>query len=260
MLKIINRLSTHVPRGLTLIEVFITLIILTGGLLTLAKFQGTLLFSNSLAKQRTEATMLGQKKIEMLRSYSTLSEYDAIVTDNDSVTGTNANYLRTWTVTQHTDIAAPLYDDIVLTVTWTDSHGTSHSIELNSIIASYNPQRSGHLIASTTTSTASTSTSTSSSSSSTISTPTSTVSTLTISGSLTLGNKVGAVKKSTGGYCPIAHITGPLYAYSCSVPSGFTGTVSAYEDAAGIILNCSPSSYSYTNITSSVTQNYSSCD
>lgn len=55
------------PKGSTLIEVLISLIIFSIGTLGLGKFQGFILQSTSLAKQRTEALLEAKNIIESLK-------------------------------------------------------------------------------------------------------------------------------------------------------------------------------------------------
>ena len=59
-------------KGVSLIEVLITLVVLGMGLMSLAKFQGTVMKDNSVGKERTVAIHLAQQKLEDLRNFSTL--------------------------------------------------------------------------------------------------------------------------------------------------------------------------------------------
>lgn len=138
-------------RGFGLIEVLVTLVILTGGLISLMKFQTTLFNVNSQAKQRSEATMRAQQKLDELRSYANLTAYGNIATGSDSIIGGDATYSRAWTITSHT--TAPIYKEVAITVTWIDSKANTLSITLNSNIASNDPKQTGYLISSTTSTT-----------------------------------------------------------------------------------------------------------
>ena len=58
--------------GVSLIEVLITLVVLGMGLMSLARFQGTVMKDNSVGKERTVAIHLAQQKLEDLRNFSVL--------------------------------------------------------------------------------------------------------------------------------------------------------------------------------------------
>jgi Tfp pilus assembly protein PilV len=133
--------------GFALIEILVALLILAGGLLAVAKFDGLITQSYALAAQRTEAAMLGQQKIELLRSYSSMSAYNAMANGNDAVTGTSAVFTRTWSITRHSSTTAPQYTTVVLQVTWVDNGGDNQSVILTTNIAANNPVHAGELIA-----------------------------------------------------------------------------------------------------------------
>ncbi len=59
-------------KGVSLIEVLITLVVLGMGLMSLAKFQGTVMKDNSTGKERTVAIHLAQQKLEDLRNFRIL--------------------------------------------------------------------------------------------------------------------------------------------------------------------------------------------
>lgn len=136
--------------GFAMVEVLVTLLILAGGLLAVGKFQGTLIENSSLAKQRTEAVMLGQQKIESLRAYEVLTTttgkfaYADIATGADTVNGTNATYARSWAVAAS---SSPAYKRIAMTVGWTDNRGGAQSVSLATLVSSSDPALSGSLIA-----------------------------------------------------------------------------------------------------------------
>lgn len=138
--------------GFAMVEVLVTLLILAGGLLAVGKFQGTLIENSSLAKQRTEAVMLGQQKIESLRAYEVLTittgkfAYANIATGADTINGANAIYTRSWIVTA-SNSPAPAYKSITMTVSWTDNRGSAQSVSLATLISSSDPALSGSLIA-----------------------------------------------------------------------------------------------------------------
>lgn len=136
--------------GFAMVEVLVTLLILAGGLLAVGKFQGTLIENSSLAKQRTEAVMLGQQKIESLRTYEVLTTttgkfaYADIAAGADTINGANATYNRSWTVAGS---SSPTYKSIAMAVGWTDNRGSAQSVSLATLISSSDPALSGSLIA-----------------------------------------------------------------------------------------------------------------
>lgn len=116
-------------KGVSLIEVLITLIVLGMGLMSLSKFQGTVMKDNSMGKERTVAVHLAQQKLEDLRNFSILvtpnpqtaipplASYQAIVTNqgggmdnagnlalpsgtvpSTELDNSNVQYTRTWRV------------------------------------------------------------------------------------------------------------------------------------------------------------------
>lgn len=130
-------------RGFTIIEVLITLLIMSGGLLALASFQGVIFGANAVSIERSEATMLAEQKIDEFRAYRDLSAYASIVTGSDSVTSGSAVYTRSWVVTGY---VSPARKQIALNVSWTDSSNDLQSVKLDTVIASNDPKLTGALI------------------------------------------------------------------------------------------------------------------
>ncbi|MCF8209000.1 MAG: hypothetical protein K9K38_06305 [Rhodoferax sp.] len=239
--------------GFSMVEIMIVLLVLSGGLLTVGKFQGELFGSNALAKQRTEATMLAQQKLEELRG-SVVWElnsdnafvdkaFDQMEAGQGQVTGISAVYDRVWTVTALT--APGNNKQVQITVSWKDKLDKAQSVILNTVIAANELKYSGLLITSTTSSTVATSTSststtgatttaTTASVSSTAATPTTTNSTTSttltqmreISGAMIQWGDADMSKSSvvmdSGETC-----TTYISSYICSVPNGWKGTISA---------------------------------
>ncbi len=136
----------HKRAGFSLTEVLIALLVFCASLAALAKFESHLIATNNLAAQRSEALGLTEQKLEALRDYSVVNTtsgyiaYEDIVSGSDTVTGNNATYTRTWTVTNYTTIA---YNVVDITTTWTASNGSSKSLTLSTVIASIDPASSG---------------------------------------------------------------------------------------------------------------------
>ncbi len=128
--------------GFILIEGLVTFMVLTVGMVSVAKFQGDILDHNAGSKTQTQAVNLAQEKIEELRNYADNAGYALIDTGADtpqSYSGSNTTFSRSWTVVPNTD---PVYDTVTVTVAWNDASGDEQSAELTSIIASTNPVES----------------------------------------------------------------------------------------------------------------------
>lgn len=129
-------------QGFTILEILISLLILAGGLSAVAKFQVYSLGSVSAAKQTTEAVMLGQEKLDLLRGYVDLAGYTAIASGADKVDGSNTAYTRTWTVLEST---TPSFKSIEMRVDWSDKDGTVSTIYINGVVPGISPGDSGSL-------------------------------------------------------------------------------------------------------------------
>lgn len=134
--------------GFTLIEVSVAMFVLAVGILGVGKMQAEISKNNSIAKQRTEAAVLAQDKIERLRNFSVLitttgkRAFSDITTGSDSISGTNANYTRSWAITENT---TPAYKKVSVSVTWTSAENSNESINLSSIIGKTDPIYSAKL-------------------------------------------------------------------------------------------------------------------
>ena len=138
--------------GFTLLEALIALAIGGFGLIAVARLQTSLQVESDLAKQMSEATFLGQRRIEELRAFQQLASADAtqlaaggwgygnIATGSQTVTGTNATYTVGWTVT---DAAANVpYKTAVVNVQWTDRRNVTQVATLSTAISGADPSAS----------------------------------------------------------------------------------------------------------------------
>jgi len=115
-MKKIMKSNINNASGFTLIELLIAAMIITGGMVTMASFMGSLVSKNANNERKTMATVMAQQKIEDLRN-------DALKTDLTTSTGTETittdagPFTRTWTVTE--DFTG-LLDQISVVVDWED--------------------------------------------------------------------------------------------------------------------------------------------
>lgn len=147
--------SHHSNRGFTMAEALVGLVILALGLLSLARFQASMVESSGLTKARTAAINFGQDKVEELRNLINKGEFITVDTSTDPYTyspgtliaagsdtraGTNAIYTREWDISNTPTTSDEQYRaNIAITVTWIDATNTAQSIKLNSIIAWLDP-------------------------------------------------------------------------------------------------------------------------
>jgi type IV pilus assembly protein PilV len=116
-------------QGFTLIEVLISLVILSISLLALAALIVTSTRNNSFGNHMTEATTLAQGKLEELRAVRWEAIPEGASTDPAPQIGsTGINYVRTWTVVTNGALKT-----VTITVRWRDK--SNHSVRLNSVLS-----------------------------------------------------------------------------------------------------------------------------
>lgn len=137
------------PKGQTLIEVMVTLLFLAISVIALIRFQNYLAYDNSLAQQKSEATLLAMSELETLRDFQVLNNtagytsYQSIASGTGTSTGTNATYSLVWTVTSYTN---PTYKMLDVVVSWTDRYGNAQSVDLTTNAAGIEPSNSSPIM------------------------------------------------------------------------------------------------------------------
>ena len=112
-------------KGFTLMEILISLVILSMALLALAGLMVRTTRNNSFGGHMTEAATFAQDKLEELKAVS----WVAIVPGTDRKTGnTGIEYARTWDVAINGNLKT-----VNMTINWNDQ--TSHSINFLSVIS-----------------------------------------------------------------------------------------------------------------------------
>lgn len=120
-----NRCITS--KGFTLIEILISLVILSISLLALAGLMVTTTRNTSFGGHMTEAATFAQDQLEQFRAMRW--EDIPVVAGSDVRTGsTGINYTRNWNAVQTGSLKT-----ITVTINWTDQ--TTHSVTLLSVVS-----------------------------------------------------------------------------------------------------------------------------
>ena len=133
-----NHIAPRAQRGTSLLEALIAFLVLSLGMVSIARVQGHLRLDADVARQRTEAVRLAQQDMETLRSELTFS---AIASASRSAnTGTAYAIERRITAT-----GMPHAKAASITVRWVDRSGVAQQVALHSVIAGTDPRLSGAL-------------------------------------------------------------------------------------------------------------------
>lgn len=133
------------PRGITLVEALVALVIMSLGLMALARVQVGLRLEADLSRQRAEAVRLAQQDLEAQRAFATLEGFDAIADaagqSVQGLDGATAYTLDRTVVAQ----AATGAKALTVTVRWTDRRGQSQSVTLQTLLSRTDPATAGQL-------------------------------------------------------------------------------------------------------------------
>lgn len=142
-------------RGVTLLEALVALVVLSLGLLGIAKLNAYLVATAGESKARMEALALAEQKIEDLRNQlvekeATTQDYasmvSALTTDctagapasqKDTRTGILASYTRVWC-----KLGTAMDTQVQVSVLWNDRTNTQQTVTLQSVIAWDSPLKS----------------------------------------------------------------------------------------------------------------------
>ena len=146
-------------RGTTLLEALVAFLVLSLGMLTVARVQTQLRLNSDVARQRSEAVRLGQEDLESLRAFSIVAasaasgsarsyaDVTSAASSVDSAAGyaINTRYRVARQIDPINPGHAPNAKDAAVTVSWSDRSGAAQQVVLNSIIAGSDPAYTGAL-------------------------------------------------------------------------------------------------------------------
>jgi type IV pilus assembly protein PilV len=115
--------------GFSLIELMITLVILSIGLVALAGLQVSAIKGNAFSKRMTAAVSIANQKLEQIKD----TAYANILSESSTqITQSNMSFTRQVTVTNNSPLANT--KTVNVTVTWSDG-SNSHSVPITTIIS-----------------------------------------------------------------------------------------------------------------------------
>ncbi len=121
------------PKGFTLLEVLVAIVILSVGLLGMACLAGAIIGYNQYASEVTGATTLAQDKMEEFKNkdFESISDSTCSATE-ETIDIDNVTYTRCWKV--HTDTPDDDMTSIEVKVVW-NFKGAAKDVALKTIIA-----------------------------------------------------------------------------------------------------------------------------
>jgi type IV pilus assembly protein PilV len=121
-------------RGFTLIEVLVTALLLTLGLLGTLGLTTGVIRGNFFSKNLTSATVIAESQLEVVQNKG---HVNATTTNFPAAAVTlsmgNVNFARTTTITD--DSPSANMKTISVTVTWTEANNAARSVSLQTILA-----------------------------------------------------------------------------------------------------------------------------
>lgn len=125
-------------RGLTLVEALVAVLVLSLGLLAVARLQPQWREHAELARQRSEAVRLAQQDMERVRDAIDVADAERNI-DPDAAGSTTA-----YRLVRHVDASAlPHAAAVQVSVDWSSRGGAAHSVALDSVVARLDPALSG---------------------------------------------------------------------------------------------------------------------
>jgi type IV pilus assembly protein PilV len=124
-----SKFQVSIEDGFTLIELMITLVILSIGLVALAGLQVSAIKGNTFSKRMTAAVTIANQKLEQIKD----TAYANILSESSTqITQSNMTFTRQVMVTNNTPLANT--KTVNVTVTWSDG-SNSHSVPVTTVIS-----------------------------------------------------------------------------------------------------------------------------
>jgi Tfp pilus assembly protein PilV len=146
----IIKMKRRLSQGFGIVEILVAVLVLSFGLLAVAKLHTTIIGSSADNKLRYEAVAIAKSRLEDLRNYAgVVTDQDEFIaaypasafTNSTPVAGNAADYTRTEQTVLDGEIRA-----LTVRVTWLDSTGATKTVELDTEIAWKNPRSAGDFL------------------------------------------------------------------------------------------------------------------
>jgi type IV pilus assembly protein PilV len=132
--SISRRTVLNKMRGFTLIEVLVTALLLTVGLLGTLGLTTGVIRGNFFSKNITSATAIAESQLEAVQNRGYVNATTTIFPASPvTVSMGNVNFTRTTTITNDSPTAN--MKTISVTVTWAESNNAARSVSLQTILA-----------------------------------------------------------------------------------------------------------------------------
>jgi Tfp pilus assembly protein PilV len=142
------KLFRHKNSGFGLIEILVTLGVLSVGILGVTTLHGVIARQSADNKSRSEALSIAQSRLEEMRNYTnsagTLAEFNTLYADtagygnSATVDGISNSYTRTENISTSGTVKS-----VAVKVDWTDPAGDTQSVALNTEFAFISPRKVG---------------------------------------------------------------------------------------------------------------------
>jgi prepilin-type N-terminal cleavage/methylation domain-containing protein len=117
-------LKINKSNGFTLVEVLVTAIILSIGIVSATRFQSDIVTSSRVSKERVEALSFARTKMDDILHFSTAKQFESIILSEggtEQFQGTTALYTATWVITKTDNTRGA---NVELKVSWGDDQST----------------------------------------------------------------------------------------------------------------------------------------
>lgn len=133
--------------GFGLVEVLVTVVVLSFGFLGLSKLHGYMLSIGASAKMRVEATQLAEEKMNELRGYAEGGQFAALAGGEDAPKSKLGTMEREWQVADKDVVGTDVHSKTLqVTVAWSGPDGTEQRVQLANTVAWVDPIKTAMVV------------------------------------------------------------------------------------------------------------------